>query len=268
MTKNCTYIIKEEEKLSGMAQYDTEEIFTRSRRLLGDETMQRLQETRVIVFGIGGVGSWAAEALVRTGLQHITLVDADRVAVSNINRQAPATTLTVGEEKTMAMRRHLLEVNPQAEINIITNVYSADTTASFNLEDYDYIIDAIDSLADKALLINNATRAKRPRLFSSMGAALKLDPSRIAVAEFWKVDGCRLAAALRRRFKKSGIMPARKFKCVYSPELLENRGKELTSDTAMSFNKVAVNGSLCHITAIFGMTLAGLVIESIVKATD
>lgn len=245
------------------------DIFNRSERLLGAEAMQKLAQARVIVFGIGGVGSWTAEALVRTGLRHITLVDADRVAVSNINRQAPATTLTVGESKVEAMKRHLLDINPKAEVDAVHTLYSADTAADFNLDDYDCVVDAIDSLADKALLIVNATRSRRTRLFSSMGAALKLDPTRIGVAEFWNVKGCRLAAALRHRFKKQGVFPARKFKCVYSDELLPNLGTAeecSAADAPMTFNKVAVNGSLCHITAIFGMTLAGLVISHITAA--
>ena len=101
-----------------------------------------------------------------------------------------------------------------------------------------------------------------------MGAALKLDPTKISVAEFWKVQGCPLAAALRRKFKKSGEFPRRKFRCVYSPELLPNLGEVSGKDSAMGFNKVAVNGSLCHVTAIFGMTLAGLVVERIVAPAD
>lgn len=249
--------------------YTDNELFSRSNLLLGTETMQHLAEKNVIIFGIGGVGSWTAEALVRTGLKNITLVDADCVAVSNINRQAPATTLTIGQPKTEAMRQHLLTINPHAQIQIITDIYTADTAARFNLENYDYIVDAIDSLADKALLINNATRAKRPRLISSMGAALKIDPTRIHVAEFWKVNGCRLAAALRRKFKKNGHFPARKFQCVYSDELLDNKGSlPTTTDTSMTYNKVATNGSLCHITAIFGLTIAGLIIRSIAATSE
>jgi len=256
--------------------YSESEIFNRSERLLGAEAMEALANARVIVFGIGGVGSWAAEALVRTGLGHITLVDADRVAISNINRQAPATTLTVGESKVEAMRNRLLAINPHAYIDVTEGLYTAGTANRFNLEDYDCIIDAIDSLSDKALLIQNATRAQRPKLYSSMGAALKLDPTRIKVAEFWKVNGCRLAAALRHKFKKSGNFPSKKFKCVYSDELLPNLGADTNPDKStistannsqhiapMTFNKVAVNGSLCHITAIFGMTLAGLALSHI-----
>ncbi len=214
-----------------------------------------MSQARVILFGIGGVGSWAAETLVRTGIARLTIVDADRVAESNINRQLPALTSTVGQVK-------------------VHGLYNADTASSWQLGDYDYIIDAIDSLADKALLILNATQAMRgghTRFYSSMGAALKIDPSRIAVAEFWKVKGCPLAAALRRKFKKSGIFPAHKFKCVYSDELIPNHpGYEPpatpTHTTApMTFNKVATNGSLMHITAIFGITLASLVIQDISK---
>ena len=240
-------------------------IFSRSSLILGDDAMQMLAKAKVAVFGIGGVGSWAAEALVRTGLRHITLVDADCVAPSNINRQAPATVSTVGQPKTAAMRTHLLDINPEADIIAINKIYTAETAGDFNLEEFDYIIDAIDSLSDKALLLLNAAAASRPTLYSSMGAALKLDPGQISVAEFWKVHGCPLAAALRSRFRRNSTFPRRKFKCVYSPERLQNRSipDQNGSDSAMSFGKVAVNGSLCHITATFGLRLASLVINDI-----
>ncbi|MDE5688216.1 MAG: tRNA threonylcarbamoyladenosine dehydratase [Paramuribaculum sp.] len=240
----------------------TSQSFNRAERLLGSNVMETLHSINVIIFGVGGVGSWCAESLVRTGVCHITLVDADIVARSNINRQAMATVSTVGLPKAEAMAQKLRDINPDAEITAIQGLYNSETAASFNLDSYDYIIDAIDSLADKALLILNATSTKR-KFFSSMGAALKSDPTRIEVAEFWKVSGCPLAAALRRRFKKSGNMPRRKFKCVYSPELLEN--KDVAEDTsgAMSFNKVAINGALCQVTATFGLTLASLVVNDI-----
>ena len=257
--------------------YPENEIFNRSHLLLGDETMEKLKNTEVIIFGIGGVGSWTAESLIRTGVRNLTIVDADTVAVSNINRQAPATTLTVGESKVEAMRHRLLQINPDANITAIRQIYSADTASEFDLEQYDYIIDAIDSLTDKATLIINATNASRPKLLSSMGAALKMDPTRIQVAEFWKVKGCRLAAALRTRFKRNARFPSRKFQCVFSDELLPNLGAELSERPArstkscppcnspMTFNKVATNGSLCHITAIFGMTLTGLLLQHITR---
>lgn len=172
------------------------------------------------------------------------------------------------------MKKRLLEINPEAEITAIHDFYNAATQDSYPLTDFDIIIDAIDSLADKALLILNATRAvaetanapRKVRFYSSMGAALKTDPSRIAVAEFWKVKGCPLAAALRRKFKKSATFPAKKIKCVYSDELVANHpdATQLTDTTgAMTFNKVAVNGAFMHITAIFGITLASLAIRDL-----
>lgn len=230
-----------------------QEIFDRAEMLLGTDAMERLRDTRVIVFGVGGVGSWCAEGLVRTGVGHITVVDPDCVVPSNVNRQLPATTLTIGRPKVEVMRERLLAINPEADVVARQERYCADTADSFPLEQYDYVIDAIDSVADKALLILNATSATGTTLFSSMGAARKLDPQRIRVAEFWQVKGCPLAAALRQRFKRGGVYPRRKFKAVYSDEVRPNR-----HDPA---DGTHTNGSLVHITAIWGMTLASLVIN-------
>lgn len=240
------------------------EIFSRTALLTGSEGLGRISAAKVIIFGLGGVGSWAAESLVRSGITDITLVDADTVAPSNINRQLPALVSTVGQPKVDVMRTRLLDINPEANITAIHDFYNKSTASAFDLDSYDYVIDAIDSLSDKALLILNAT-SSRARLFSSMGAALKMDPLKISVAEFWKVTGCPLAAALRRRFKKTGIMPRRKFKCVYSPELLLNHPEavEGVTDIAMTYGKVATNGAMMHITATFGLTLASLVLSSI-----
>lgn len=242
-----------------------EDIFNRTERLVGHEGLEALGSARVILFGLGGVGSWCAEALVRSGVRHLAIVDADSVAVSNINRQLPALVSTVGRPKTEVMAERLAAINPEAEIRVVHGLYTAETAKEFRIEEYDYVIDAIDSLADKAHLILHATSLKGPVLVSSMGAALKLDPTKISVAEFWKVTGCPLAAALRRKFKKSGRMPRRKFKCVYSPELRTNHEVKDDNSGAMTFNKVVTNGAMCHITAIFGFMLAGLVVEDIVK---
>lgn len=234
--------------------------FDRTALLVGDEAMGRIARARVILFGVGGVGSWVAESLVRTGIRHITLVDSDRVAPTNVNRQMPATSETIGEIKTEAARRRLLAINPEADVTTLTLFYDSETAPQIDLAEYDYIVDAIDSLKDKALLILNATRSGR-KFFSSMGAALKIDPTRIKVGEFWSVKGCPLARALRQRFKKEKTYPARKFTCVYSDELLENKGHtEETCDY-----KARINGSLCHITAIFGMTIAGEIIKDICR---
>ena len=140
-------------------------------------------------------------------------------------------------------------------------MYTAETADSFQLDHYDYIIDAIDSLDNKVLLIRRACDSSAT-FFSSMGAALKMDPLKIDVAEFWKVKGCPLAAALRRRFKKSQIFPSKKFKCVYSEELLENKGELPLDEKGIPMR---ANGTRAHTTAIFGFTLAGLVIQDILK---
>lgn len=238
------------------------DIFNRVELLLGSEALERLQKVRVIVFGVGGVGSWTAEALVRSGIGHLTIVDADCVAESNINRQLMALTTTVGLPKVDLLRQRLLQINPEAEIVAMNCRYEAANSETFDLTGYDYVVDAIDSLSDKADLILTATRLK-VKLVSSMGAALKTDPTRIRVDDFSRVKGCRLAAALRNKFKRMGRYPSRKFKCVFSDELVPNKGSRPDNSGAKSYGKVTTNGALCHITAIFGMTLAGLVVRSI-----
>lgn len=217
---------------------------------------------RVILFGVGGVGSWCAESLIRTGIQHLTIVDSDVVAVSNVNRQMMATSKTIGQVKVDAIKERLLEINPDADITTVQGVYTDETNADFHLDNYDYIIDCIDSLKDKMALLVNATNT-HAKVLSSMGAALKVDPTQIRVAEFWKVRGCPLGAALRKKMKRSKIELKQKIQCVYSEELLENIGIKDAAEEKLQFNKVQTNGSLVHITAIFGFTLAGLVIKDI-----
>ena len=235
-----------------MAIHDA--IFRRSEMLLGSEVMERMAQKRVIIFGVGGVGSWCVESLVRSGIHKLTIVDSDRVSITNINRQLMATTKTVGQVKVEALKERLLTINPSAEITALQKIFTQETAEEFDLDSYDYIIDAIDSLKDKALLILMACRTKA-KIYSSMGAALKLDPTRIQVAEFWKVKGDPLARALRNMFKKEKLFPKRKFQCVYSDELLENKMPIDPDDRG--------NGSLVHITAIFGFMLAGLVLADI-----
>ena len=241
-------------------------IFRRSELLLGNEVMERIAQKRVIIFGVGGVGSWCAESLVRSGIRQLTIVDSDRVCITNINRQLMATTKTVGQVKVEALKERLLSINPSAEITALQKIFSQETAEEFDLDSYDYIIDAIDSLKDKALLILTACKTGAT-LFSSMGAALKLDPTRIKVTEFWKVQGDPLARAIRKKFKHYGQFPEKKFQVVYSDELLENRGCPTDEgEEPSSFDKPQTNGSLAHITAIFGFTLAGLVIQDATKA--
>lgn len=241
------------------------EIFQRTERLLGAECMERLKHARVIVFGVGGVGSWCVESLVRSGIGHITIVDCDKVSETNINRQLMATTLTVGQSKVEVLRKRMLDINPELDICAKEALYTEETTDSFYLNEYDYIIDAIDSLKDKASLILKATETDAV-LFSSMGAALKIDPSRIHVTEFWKVNGCPLGAALRRKFKRTRRFPKKKFQCVYSDELLDNQAVAVDEEVSSFYQKAQVNGTIAHITAIFGFTLAGMVIQDLCRS--
>jgi tRNA A37 threonylcarbamoyladenosine dehydratase len=257
-------------------------IFQRTELLIGKEKMDKLRAKSVIIFGIGGVGSWCAESLIRSGIQHLTIVDSDRVCVTNINRQIIATTKTVGKVKTEVLKERLLEINPKAEITALQMIYSKETHDSFHIESYDFIIDAIDSFSNKIYLIHKATECKAV-LFSSMGAALKMDPTRIKVAEFWKVDGCPFGAALRKKIRQSKTVVSKKFLCVYSDELLENKGENAACGTEKCLCpkaqngpgdpdlvnhewcslKAQVNGTTSHIPAIFGFTIAGLVTQSI-----
>ncbi len=249
-------------------------IFDRLSLLVGDETMDVIKSKRVIVFGVGGVGSWCAESLIRSGICHLTIVDSDYVSVTNVNRQSQATIKTIGMVKVVALKERLLDINPQADINAVQDVYSAENSDSFRLSEYDYIIDAIDSLRHKAQLILHATRCQG-KLFSAMGAALKIDPTKVSVAEFWDVIGCPLARALRKKYNKLDSRPEKKFLCVYSPELLVNKGQSqscetnhddgLRAETTSQLNstKSQINGTTSHVTAIFGFTLAGLVMRDI-----
>ena len=262
-------------------------IFRREELLLGTDMMEVIASKRVIIFGVGGVGSWCAESLVRSGIEQLTIVDSDRVCMTNVNRQLMATTKTVGKVKVDVLKERLLDINPAANITAIQDIYSAETAESFHLSSYDYIIDAIDSLKDKADLILRATKTDA-KLFASMGAALKMDPTKISVAEFWKVKGCPLAAALRRKFKHNKTFPSKKFPCVYSEELLRNRGENKSCGTSQCLcpkaaegpgradllnhewctSKAQINGTIAHTTAIFGFTLAGLLIQDICKSYE
>lgn len=270
----------------------------RSELLLGKDVMARIAETRVIIFGIGGVGSWCAESLVRSGIRKLTIVDSDRVCITNCNRQLMATSKNVGQVKVEVLKNRLLEINPNAEIDAQQKIYDADTADSFQLENYDFVIDAIDSLTEKAQLILHATGLpKSVTFFSSMGAALRIDPLKVRQCEFWKIKGDALARALRNKFKKQKTFPQRKFLCVYSEEVpMQNRGENHSCGTNMCVcpkakllsgvrgtdsavydapgdqrlvehewctSKAQINGSLSHVTGVFGLALAGLVIQEL-----
>ena len=253
--------------------------------MLGTRTLDALASAKVALVGLGGVGSWCAESLVRTGVGELLLVDSDRVAVTNVNRQLMATTKTEGQVKVEVLAARLREINPDVKLTVRAEAYGEANAADFGLERYDYVIDAIDSLSCKAALIRHALSLPSVTLFASMGAALKMDPTRVRVTEFWRVEGCPLARALRHRFKRLKRRPARKFLCVYSDELLENKGHNATCGTEHCMcpkakqgpgdaallnhewcsSKAQINGSMMHITAIFGLTIAGLVLQDLVR---
>jgi tRNA A37 threonylcarbamoyladenosine dehydratase len=232
------------------------DFFSRSEVLLGEKAMKALQEVRVLLFGVGGVGSWCAEALVRTGLQHLTIVDGDVVQASNINRQLPATRETIGQPKVEALKARLLTINPEAEIEAINAMYRPTLTPSLKgeaLSEYDYVIDAIDDVAAKTDLILNCTRTRGVKIFSSMGAALRFDPTQVTSGELMSIQGDALAKAVRARMKRLGQKPYRKVKCVYSTEQAQ---------------KCEARGSLMQVTAVFGCTLASFVIDDIRKGVQ
>ena len=257
--------------------------FHRLSLVTGKSGLEALSNTRVIVFGVGGVGSWTAESLIRSGVGHLTIVDSDLVCVTNINRQLQATTDTIGLPKVEALRDRLMAINPKAEVVTIETVYDRTTADSFKLENYDYIIDAIDSFSCKLDLIANAHETKAT-LFSSLGAACKLDPTRIKVDSIWKTRGCRLGRQLRNRLRKRNIRSP--FLCVYSDELIPAQAgnsigcgtgncvcpktKDADGNTVDAHewcsSKLQINGSAAHITGIFGFYLCGLVIQDVMRA--
>jgi len=255
-------------------------IFKRTELLIGSENMQAITNQRVILFGVGGVGSWCAESLVRSGIQYLTIVDSDTICETNCNRQLHATSSTIGRLKTDVMRERLLDINPMATIIALNKTYTPFNSDEFELHNYDYIIDCIDSLSCKIDLIRKATKTKAV-FFSSMGASLKVNPLQVKVAEFWKVRGCPFGSIIRKRIRK-GDLPAKKFLCVYSEEVLENKNTHILPESHLEMQpvfeadneeqwqskKAVINGTMVQVTAVFGFTLAGLVIQSILNAQN
>lgn len=237
-------------------------LFSRTELLLGEDAMGRLAGAIVIVFGVGGVGSWCAEGLVRSGICHLTIVDPDCVGESNVNRQLMATTATIGQPKVEVLKARLQEINPEAEITALQAKFTPETASQFNLGQYDYIIDAIDTLKNKIFLILSAT-ATSATFFSSMGAALKLDPTRVRVTGFWEVRNDPLARMLRKRIRQGKVLPQKDFLCVYSEELMENRGENQGPSSEIDSQKAQINGAAVPVTATFGFTLASLVIKDL-----
>jgi tRNA A37 threonylcarbamoyladenosine dehydratase len=253
-------------------------LFQRLSLITCPETLDRAAESRALVFGLGGVGSWCAEALVRSGIGEMSLVDSDAVCVTNINRQVQATSRTVGRLKAEALGERLLEINPRCRVKVFNKVFCREEAGLFDMARGDYVIDAIDSLGCKLDLIELAA-ASGARLFSSMGMAQKLDPARIKTAGIWESSGCPLARLVRQGLRKRGFRGD--FTVVYSDERLPLReGGECLCATGRCLcparnredpdapvewcsSKKVINGSAVFVTAAAGMILASLVIRDI-----
>ena len=188
--------------------------FSRTQLLFGKEAMENLKNSRVAVFGIGGVGGYTAEALIRSGLGTIDIIDDDRICLTNLNRQIFATRKTVGKYKVDVAKERLLDINPDAVINTYKTFYTPETSHEFNFSDYDYVVDAIDTVTGKIELIVNAKNAGVP-IISSMGAGNKLDPSQLEVCDIYKTSVCPLARVMRYELKKRRISH---LKVIYSKE--------------------------------------------------
>ncbi|MFT5234472.1 MAG: tRNA A37 threonylcarbamoyladenosine dehydratase [Candidatus Krumholzibacteriia bacterium] len=258
-------------------------IYQRMQLVVGSPAMRQLNTIRVAIFGLGGVGSWAAEALVRSGITDITLVDNDVICITNVNRQLQATTKNVGKSKVEELRDRLGLLNPRCNVTTIQKVYEPDTAHEFDLGSYDYVLDCIDSISCKVELIRQSVAAGTT-LYSAMGAAGKLDATQIRVGSIWETVGCPLATLMRRQLRGAGFDGD--FQAVFSseamvraehtsvacgthkchcPEYMPDDGSE---HKAWCATQNVINGSAVHVTATFGMFLSGMVIQDVASKAD
>lgn len=233
-------------------------IFSRAELLLGEEALEKLRSARVALFGIGGVGSFAAEALARGGVGHITLVDGDTVSITNINRQLIALHSTVGKEKTAVMAERIADISPETEVETYPVVYGAENRDLLDFSIYDYVIDAIDTVTSKLILIEEAKKAGVP-VISCMGTGNKFHPERFEVTDIFKTSVCPLAKVMRKELKVRGI---KNVKVVYSKE--EPQKPAASTETG----KRQIPGSLSFVPPVAGLLLAGEVIRHIAGITD
>ena len=233
--------------------------FSRTERLLGKENMEKLAAARVCIFGIGGVGGYVAEALARSGIGHLELVDNDVVCLSNLNRQIIATHETLGQYKVDVMKERILSINPTAEVTVYKCFYLPETRAQFDFTNYDYVVDAIDTVAGKIALVLQAEESGTP-VISSMGAGNKLDPAAFQVADIYQTSVCPLAKVMRRELKKRGV---KKLKVVYSkeqPVAVQNDEESLLSSPRRS-----IPGSIAFVPSVAGLIIAGEVVKDLVN---
>lgn len=229
------------------------EEFIRTAYLLGQDAINRLANSKVAIFGVGGVGGYVAEALARAGVGHLDLIDKDVVSVSNINRQIIALHSTVGSYKVDVAADRIKDINPDAVVNAYRTFYLPETAHEFDFSSYDYVVDAIDTVTGKIQLVLKAQEANTP-IISSMGAGNKLDPTRFEVADIYKTSVCPLAKVMRRELKSRGV---KKLKVVYSKEP-PMTPKELITD-----NGKRVPGSISFVPSCVGLIIAGEVIKDL-----
>lgn len=230
--------------------------FSRTQLLLGKEAMEKLSHARVAVFGIGGVGGYVVEALVRSGIGALVLIDSDTVAETNLNRQIIATKSTIGKYKVDVMKERILDINPECQVVVHRCFFLPETKAEFDFTEYDYVVDAVDTVTAKIQLVMQAEAAGVP-VISSMGAGNKLNPAEFEVADIYKTSVCPLAKVMRRELKKRGI---RKLKVVYSKEEPVKPGvsEEQT-------NRRSLPGSTAFVPSVAGMILASEVIKDLAE---
>lgn len=233
------------------------EIFRRTELLFGSEAIDKLNKSRVAVFGVGGVGGYTVEALARSGVGSIDIIDNDTVSVTNINRQIIALQSTVGKYKTDVMKERILDINPDANVRAYRTFFTPETENEFDFTQYDYIVDAIDTVTGKIALVVKAKEAGTP-IISSMGAGNKLDPTAFEVADIYKTSVCPLAKVMRRELKQRGI---KKLKVVYSKE----PSISPASSTEEGVQKRQIPGSTAFVPSVVGLIIAGEVIKDLVK---
>lgn len=233
--------------------------FSRTELIFGKDAMKLLSEARVAVFGIGGVGGYAVEALARSGIGELDLIDNDTVSVSNINRQIIALESTVGMYKTDAAKARIADINPDCRVNVYRTFFMPDTSSQFDFSLYDYVIDAIDTVTGKIEIIMKAQAASVP-VISSMGAGNKTDPTSFKVADIYSTSVCPLARAMRQQLKKRGV---KKLKVVYSTEQSITPKEDVSLNEELPPGRRSVPGSNAFVPSVAGLIIAGEVIKDI-----
>ena len=231
--------------------------FQRTELLLGDKAMEKLKSARIAVFGVGGVGGYAVEALARSGVGALDLIDSDKVALSNINRQIIATSDTVGEYKVDVAKARVLSINPECKVNIYKKFYLPETADSFDFTQYDYVIDAVDTVKAKLSLIESAKAANTP-IICAMGAGNKLDPTMFEVSDIYKTSVCPLARVMRTECRKRGI---KSLKVVYSKEPPKRPVRPVDPDNP---NRRDTPASVSFVPSVAGLIIAGEVVKDII----